>query len=90
MDVLLTYDVSDKQSEVKKELRALGYLSKFTFDGKTIYLPNTTVWKKDTGDFNKAISDIQTIAGFLNIKLERAIAVPWGYDWQSIIGYPPK
>lgn len=90
MDILLSYDVSDKQGEVKRTLKQLGYYSEFTFREVTIRLPNTTVWKKNTSDVDQAITDIQNIASSLGIQLERAIAVPFGSIWQAIRGYPHR
>ena len=57
MDALLTYDVSGKHSEVKRDLKKLGYMDVWVANNITYNLPNTTLWKKDS-DLNKPIADL--------------------------------
>lgn len=91
MDLLLCYDIDSNWVKVKQELKDIGFMDRFTFDGQTRFLPDTTLWKKDDSDCNKAIDDLWIIALSLGVKVERAIAIPWGYDkWTAITGYPHK
>ena len=92
MDAVITYDVSDKQSDVKKEMLARGYMDHWSVTDKTTkkkttyYLPYTTLWKK-VDDLATALADIQAVAQKLKVKLERAIALPADL-WWAIPGEP--
>lgn len=91
MYVLLTYDVSDKQSDVKKSLLEKDYVASFPTGGKTVYLPDTTVCKLNSSDFKAALKDIQSIAAEHKVTLRRAIAVTYeDNNWQAIYGEPHK
>ena len=57
-DILITYDVSDKNKEMKVALKALGYMDNWKSNEQTYYLPNTTMWKKDT-TVSQGIEDMQ-------------------------------
>ncbi len=76
---IVTYDVSSKHAEVKRAMRARGYLDSWTSEGQTYYLPNTTLWKPDA-DAGTARAEIEAVAKQLQVRLERAVAVqhtPW-------------
>jgi hypothetical protein len=93
MNALITYDVSNKQPEVKKGMKDLDYLDYWTLDRKTYYLPNTTLWKRDASAAT-AIADMKKVIFSLNekiikkdekIKLERCVAVDFT-TWDAIEG----
>jgi hypothetical protein len=44
MQILITYDVSIRQPEVKKELKTKGFLDYWVDNQISYYLPNTTLW----------------------------------------------
>lgn len=74
--VLISYDVSAKNPEVKAALIALGYHESFKFSlaSKVYQLPNTTLWHKSKSS-DQAMSDMKNVCITLNVKLEKAIAV---------------
>ena len=85
MDVVVTYDVSAKQSEVKAAMVARGYMDRWNSnDGTTYYLPNTTLWKKNI-ELRNAVQDIAAVAKQFSVKLERAVTVP-AAPWDGIPG----
>lgn len=96
MNTLITYDVSRRQTEVKKALKALRYFDYFTFDAKICYLPNTTLWKENISQ-SDALKEIQTVIVKLNsgqpsynqIELERCACVP-ANPWTAIPGKEHK
>lgn len=69
MEAFITYDVSARQPDVKSGMLKLGYFDHWNSDenGKkvTYYLPNTSLWKKDT-ELKTALSDIQKLIDSLN------------------------
>ena len=69
MEAFITYDVSARQEDVKSGMVKLGYSDSRPGDqnGKsvTVYLPNTSLWKKDK-ELRTALSDIQTVIDNLN------------------------
>ncbi len=86
MKTLLTYDVGDKQKEVKDELLKKGYSKRLSLQTKVCNLPNTTVWKDNTTP-STAIADIKSITANLRVKLTRAVAVDFA-TWDGIEGDP--
>lgn len=74
-DVLISYDVNDKQDEVKKELKKLNYMDNFLFENQTTtnYLSETTLWKRDTNTPTSKVEMVKVCAQ-LNVKLERFVA----------------
>ena len=84
--ILITYDVSGRQVEMKSELKTLGYSDSWQASGKTYYLPNTTLWKKDVSA-SQGKTDMINTANKLSISLERAIAVEFS-SWDGIEGKP--
>jgi len=92
--ILLTYDVSNRQTEVKNAMKAKGYHDtiKRTTEDKNHTLPNTTLWKKGEELRTKMVlSDLEKIVQELNnnvllsnkIKLEKAMAVEFT-NWNAI------
>lgn len=72
--VLISYDVSDKNPEVKAALKALIYYDAFKIGDKQYDLPNTTLWHKSkTSD--EAMADMKKVCSDLKVKLEKAVAV---------------
>jgi hypothetical protein len=96
MNTLIRYDVSKRQSDVKTALEALKYFDKWESNGRTYYLPYTTLWKKDIS-LKEALKEIQDAIARLNqgqfnsnqIELERCVCVP-AYPWAAIPGKPHK
>lgn len=74
--VLISYDVSAKNPEVKAALIALNYFDSFTLGSSTkvYYLPNTTLWHK-TKTSDQAMADMKKVCADLKVTLEKAIAV---------------
>jgi hypothetical protein len=85
---LITYDVSRRQSEVKKALKNLSYYDYWTDNNNNYYyLPNTTLWKTNITLYD-ALTEVKTVVAKLNqgqpvsnqIELERCACVnanPW-------------
>jgi len=75
-NVLISYDVSAKNPEVKTALKALGYHETFknSEDPKTYSLPDTTLWHpKKSSD--QAMADMKKVCADLKVTLEKAVAV---------------
>ncbi|MFN3754525.1 hypothetical protein [Flavobacterium sp.] len=74
--VLISYDVSAKNPEVKAALLALNYYDHFTLGSASrVYeLPNTTLWHK-TKSSDQAMSDMKKVCADLRVTLEKAVAV---------------
>lgn len=71
-NVLISYDVSDKNPEVKAALQALNYSDSFTLG---IYnLPNTTLTHKAKSS-DQAMADMKRVCAELRVTLEKAVAV---------------
>ena len=89
-NVLISYDVNEKQTPVKDGLIKMGYLDKFEFEGnaKIFNLPNTTLWKKNM-DSSIALNDMNKVCRDLNVKLERFVVSKFECV-NAIIGDPYK
>lgn len=95
MKILITYDVSQSQPEVKKELMARGFFDDWIADEKTYYMPNTTLWHPNLTGPDEAKRIIHDVIAKLNlnepankkIRIERFIAVPCE-SWSGIEGDP--
>lgn len=76
MKVLISYDVSAKNPEVKAALLALNYYDHFTLGNtsKVYQLPDTTLWHK-TKSSDQAMSDMKKVCTELKVTLEKAVAV---------------
>lgn len=86
-NVLITYDVSARNPEVKAALKALGYMDSWESEGVTYNLPNTTLWKQGSAQQGK--TDMVSVAASLRVTLERAIAVEFS-NWSGIPGQPHR
>lgn len=95
MNVLITYDISNKHPEVKAAMQAEKYKDYWTQDNQTYYLPNTTLWKMANditptsvlAEFQKAVADLNANIPVVKdkIKIERCVAVQFT-TWQGIPG----
>jgi hypothetical protein len=84
-NILLTYDVSAKHSEVKDSLVQRGYVDRFKDSkGEFVFLPNTTM-RKDGITTAAARDDMRAIATALGINLQRCFACGFD-DWAAIYG----
>jgi len=93
-DVLITYDIAEgkgeesKHTEVKDAMKALGYMQSFNYgegtDKKKYYLPNTSLWKKDTTS-STAVDDLLKVAKEKKAEVERVIATKFE-GWTAIQG----
>jgi len=95
MEAFITYDVSACQNDVKNGMVKLNYTDSWVPNGSTTryYLPNTSLWKKDT-ELKTALADIQKVISGLNaaktysqetIVLWRCIVVS-ATPWEGIPG----
>lgn len=102
MDALITYDIAvssrideSKNSQVKDGMKEKGYHDHFTTTNKvtgvvtTYYLPNTTLWKKETTP-DTALADLIEVAKLCKADVERAIATEFTGTWKAIPGKPYK
>ncbi|MCC9134857.1 hypothetical protein ACFSKU_19860 [Pontibacter silvestris] len=99
MAVLLTYDVSEKQTEVKNGMKAIGYQESWSYGDHTISLPDASLWK-DGINRKQPIDDLNSIVLSINtglqeeekIRVERAVVVEFDFDsgWWAIAGAPHK
>lgn len=96
--VLLTYDVSQRHSEVKAALRKKSFYDYWTDNDVKYHLPNTTMWKKgDTITELTVLNDMKAVIADLNrgepsnrtIILERCVSVVFA-SWAAIPGEPHK
>jgi hypothetical protein len=88
MDVLITYDVSDRQPEVKAAMLKKGYADHWVVATKQYNLPDTTLWKGNLTGPSAAMQDLQSVLLTLrNVRLERAVAVPCDV-WDAVPGDP--
>lgn len=97
MRVIITYDLVENRmhesvhSTVKKAMKGLGYSDAFSAkdpeDGQTknFYLPNTTLWHKDTTP-QQAKKDLLAIAAKHSAKVERLFADQFTDNWAGISG----
>lgn len=73
--VLISYDVNDKNQEVKAALLALKYYDRFNLGSSKVYmLPNTTLCH-ETKSSDQAMADMKKVCSNLRVTLERAVAV---------------
>jgi hypothetical protein len=97
MQVIITYDLNTGHSEVKAHMKSKGYLSAWSYNDVNYYLPNTTLWKKDT-ELSTAKKDLEETKTYLNqtpqfqflqIIIERCI-VTSANPWDGIPGIPSR
>lgn len=74
--ILISYDVSDRNPEVKAALLELGYQDRWSYtNSNRIYLlPNTTLWHHNKSS-DQGLLDMQTVCRNLRVELEKAISV---------------
>ena len=90
METIITYDISDKHTEFKNEMKLLGYQDKVrgTKNCEWIYFPNTTLFHPSK-DPMIARDEAKRICENLKIKLERCFATIWNRDnWAAVCGNP--
>ena len=90
MNVMLCFEVSGKQEQVKKELASKGYMSSWKVkrgkDEKTFHLPSNTMWKK--GEHASPVSakeELSKAAKKCNVEIVRTVALVIG-KWDGIPG----
>src|SRR6185503_10834488 len=90
MNVMICFEVSGKQEQVRKELASKGYMSTWKIkrgkDELTYHLPSNALWKKGE-NFSpaKAKEDLQKAAKGINVKVIRAVALAVG-KWDGMTG----
>lgn len=87
MEMIITYDVHTKHSEVKSEMFKIGFKDRF-LDSKNeyVYLPNTTLYHSSKTP-TEARDTLRAICTKLDVKLLRCIATKLS-DWAAIYGEP--
>ena len=90
MNVMICFEVSGKQDQLRKELASKGYMSNWRItrgrDELTYNLPSTTMWKKgENMSPAKAKEDLKKAATSVNTKVIRAVAVVVG-KWDAMTG----
>lgn len=84
-NVLITYDIDSKHTEVRKSLiEDYGFEEKILGGKGTSYLPNTTLYKKSTTKEN-ALSTLQNVCKNKGAALKRAISLECS-NWQALLG----
>lgn len=92
MNVMLCFEVSGKQEQVRNELASKGYMSSWRTkrgrDEITYFLPSSAMWKKGE-NFSpaKAKEDLKKCASQLGVKVVRAVALVVG-KWDGMTGTP--
>jgi hypothetical protein len=79
MGSVITYDVSDKQSEVKSAMLGLGYNDHWVYEGAVYNLPDTTLWHQAVSR-EDALQHLLGVAAVLQVTVERAVvfdSLPW-------------
>lgn len=89
MAIIVTYDVPSKHVELKTAMKKLGYTDLIPHDGKSIYLPNTTLYHPNK-NAEQAREDVKQSCVQLHVKLERCVSTQWGPNWSAIWGEPFK
>ena len=90
MNVMICFDVSEKQEQVRKDLTANGYMSSWKVkrgrDETTFNLPSNVLWKKgEHMSPAKAKEDLKKSSKQRNVKVLRAIALVVG-KWDGMTG----
>ena len=92
MNVMICFEVSDKQAQVRKALTSKGYMSSWKVkrgrDELTFYLPSNALWNKgDHFSPAKAKEDLHNACKSLNVKITRTIAMVVS-KWDGATGSP--
>ena len=90
MNVMICFEVSGKQEQIRKELSALGYMSNWRIvrgrDELTFNLPSNAMWRKgENMSPAKAKEDLKKAASQHKVKVVRGIAVVVG-KWDGMTG----
>lgn len=85
-NVLITYDIESKHTEVKNSMKQLGFQDTVAGQTGTVYLPNTTLWKANATP-KEAIDNLRGLCDGLRVHLQRAIAMPFD-NWYALHGDP--
>ena len=90
MNVMICFEVSENQAQVRKELIASGYMSSWKVkrgrDETTYNLPSNALWKKgENMSPAKAKEDLSKSAKKLNVKVVRALALVVS-KWDGVTG----
>ena len=90
MNVMICFEVSDKQEQVRNSLTSKGYLSSWRItrghDEITYNLPSTSMWKKgDNMSPAKAKEDLKNACKESKVKMVRVMAMVIG-KWDGITG----
>jgi hypothetical protein len=90
MNVMICFDVSGKQAQVKEALASLGYMSSWKIsrghDEITFNLPANAMWKKgENMSPAKAKEDLKKAVKEAGVKTIRAIALTIG-KWDGVTG----
>lgn len=90
MNVMICFEVSGKQEQVKKELASNGYMSNWRVargrDELTYNLPSNAMWKKgENMSPAKAKEDLKKATTQAKVKVVRAVAVVVG-KWDGMTG----
>jgi hypothetical protein len=89
MTSIVTYDISSKHVEFKKEMFELGYKDQIKGNTcSTIHFPNTTLYHP-TKTPSIVRVEVENVCKKLNTELERCVATVW-QDWSAICGEPFK
>ncbi len=85
MASIVTYDVAEKDLELKNSMLTLGYKDHISGDAcKVIYFPSTTLYHP-TKTTEQVRDEIQATCEKLSIHLLRCVATAWE-DWSAICG----
>ena len=90
MNVMICFEVSGKQEQVREQLASLGYMSSWRIvrgrDELTFNLPSTAMWKKgENMSPAKAKEDLKKATSNLKVKTLRAVALVVG-KWDGMTG----
>ncbi len=90
MNVMICFEVSGKQEQVREQLASMGYMSSWRIvrgrDELTFNLPSTAMWRKgENMSPAKAKEDLKKATSQLKVKTLRAVAVVVG-KWDGMTG----
>ncbi|PKK36811.1 hypothetical protein BWI96_10600 [Siphonobacter sp. SORGH_AS_0500] len=89
MAIIVTYDITSKHVEFKKEMIKRGYAPTFVdHQNKTVYLPNTTLYHASRTPA-QARDEVMNVAKIVVTELERCISTE-SSNWAAIYGEPFK
>lgn len=86
MNILITYDLSHGQDQLKTAMKSIGYYDAWETNGTRYNLPASTLWKPNS-EVSQGLAEIQNTAKKLGITLTRCIVVPVN-PWAGITGTP--